>query len=78
LASIRYSGHTKPEVMCAPLSAAPRGATGDTGAAAAHVTRALLSVLTALVAQTDGRAYCTGGLAVRAVPVQATSSLRIR
>ena len=53
LAGIRYSGHTPAEVMYARLTAAPRGATGDAGAVAAHVTRALLGALTALVAQID-------------------------
>jgi transposase len=53
LAGIRYSGHTPAEVMYARLIAAPRGATGDAGTAAAHVTRALLGALTALVAQID-------------------------
>lgn len=53
LAGIRYSGHTDPEVMYARLTAAPRGLTGDGGAAAAHVTRALLAALSGIVAQID-------------------------
>jgi transposase len=51
LASIGYSGRTDPAVLHARLRAAPRGATGDHGAAEAHTTRALLAVLTTLVDQ---------------------------
>jgi|APThiThiocy_cv2_1041547.scaffolds.fasta_scaffold00751_46 transposase len=53
LAGIRYCGSTTPEKMYARITAAPRGAGGDTGAAAVHVTRALLAVLRALVEQID-------------------------
>ena len=38
-------------MLHARLVAAPRGATGDHGAAQAHITRALLAVLTTLVDQ---------------------------
>lgn len=42
LAGIRYSGSTTTQAMFDRISAAPRGATGDHGAAALHVTRPLL------------------------------------
>jgi transposase len=45
LGGIRYCGSTTPEKMHARITAAPRGATGDAGAAALHVTRALLVAL---------------------------------
>jgi transposase len=51
LASVGYSGRTDPAVLLERLRTAPRGATGEPGAAAAHTTRALLAVLTELVAQ---------------------------
>jgi transposase len=51
LGSVGYSGRTDPAVLHQRLTAAPRGATGDTGAALAHTTRALLAVLTGLVDQ---------------------------
>jgi transposase len=51
LASAGYSGRTDPAVLHARLAAAPRGATGDDGAAQAHVTLALLAVLTTLAEQ---------------------------
>lgn len=53
LAGIRYCGSTTPEKMHARVTAAPRGATGDAGVAAVHVTRALLAALRALVEQID-------------------------
>jgi hypothetical protein len=53
LAGIRYCGSTTPEAMHARITAAPPGATGDAGAAAVHVTRALLAALRALVEQID-------------------------
>jgi transposase len=53
LAGIRYSGSTTAEAMHARILAAPRGATGATGAAAVQVTRALLAVLRALVEQIE-------------------------
>lgn len=53
LAGIRYCGSTTPEKMHARITAAPRGATGDVGAAAVHVTRALLSALRSLVEQIE-------------------------
>jgi len=46
-----YCGRKDPAVLHARLAAAPRGATGDDGAAKAHITRALLAVLTSLVTQ---------------------------
>jgi transposase len=46
-----YCGRQAPEALHRKLTAAPRGATGDDGAARAHVTRALLAVLAALVTQ---------------------------
>ncbi len=51
LASAGYCGRTDPAVLHARLAAAPRGATGDDGIAQAHVTAALLAVLTTLVEQ---------------------------
>lgn len=51
LASAGYCGRTDPAVLHARLAAAPRGATGDDGAAQAHVTAALLAVLTTLTEQ---------------------------
>ena len=51
LASVGYCGRTDPAVLHQRLSAAPRGATGQHGAAEAHITHALLSVLTSLVEQ---------------------------
>jgi transposase len=51
LASVGYSGRTRPEVLYAKLIAAPRGATGEQGVANAHVTRALLAALSTLVDQ---------------------------
>ena len=51
LASAGYCGRTDPAVLHARLAAAPHGATGDDGIAQAHVTAALLAVLTTLVEQ---------------------------
>jgi transposase len=51
LTSIGYCGRKNPAVLHAQLAAAPRGAVGEHGAAAAHTTRALLAVLTSLVEQ---------------------------
>ena len=51
LASVGYCGRVDPAVLHARLTAAPRGATGDQGAAAAHITRALLATLDTLVEQ---------------------------
>jgi transposase len=53
LKGVRYCGHTTGEVMHTRLSAAPRGATGDLGAATVHVTRAFVAALQGLVAQID-------------------------
>jgi transposase len=46
-----YCGRQDPAVLHQRLAGAPRGATGDDGAAQAHVTGALLTVLTSLVTQ---------------------------
>ena len=51
LASAGYCGRTDPAVLHARLTAAPRGATGDDGTAQAHITSALLAVLTTLTEQ---------------------------
>jgi transposase len=51
LASAGYSGRADPAALHARLAGAPRGATGDDGTAQAHVTRALLAVLTTLAEQ---------------------------
>jgi transposase len=48
---VGYCGRVDPAVLHARLAAAPRGATGDHGAAEAHTTRALLAVLAVLVDQ---------------------------
>ena len=48
LAGVGYCGRADPAVLHARLTAAPRGATGEHGAAEAHVTRALLAVLVTL------------------------------
>jgi transposase len=44
-----YCGRVDPAVLHARLANAPRGATGEHGAAAAHVTQALLAALACLV-----------------------------
>jgi transposase len=51
LAAVGYCGRVDPTVLHTRLLTAPRGATGDHGAAEAHTTRALLAVLNTLVAQ---------------------------
>jgi transposase len=51
LSSVGYCGRVDPAVLHSRLSAAPRGATGEHGAAEAHVTRALLTVLISLTEQ---------------------------
>ena len=51
LASAGYCGRTGPAVLHARLVTAPRGAAGDDGTAQAHVTSALLAVLTTLAEQ---------------------------
>ncbi|MBN9103083.1 MAG: IS110 family transposase [Pseudonocardia sp.] len=51
LRSVGYTGRKDPAVLHAHLRTAPPGATGDAGAAAASVTRALVAALTALVTQ---------------------------
>jgi transposase len=48
LASVGYPGRTDPAELHARLTAAPRGAVGDHGAAQAHITHALLAVLATL------------------------------
>ena len=51
LKSQGYCGRKDPTALHARLTAAPRGATGDHGAAQAHITRAFLAILTSLVQQ---------------------------
>jgi transposase len=51
LKSVRYTGHSDPAVLHARLLAAPRGATGEDGAAYAGITHALVATLSSLVAQ---------------------------
>ena len=51
LASVGYCGRIDPAVLHARLAAAPRGATGDDGAAQAAITLALHAVLTTLTEQ---------------------------
>jgi transposase len=51
LASAGYCGRVDPTVLHTRLTAAPPGATGEHGAAEAHVTRALLAVLVTLTEQ---------------------------
>jgi len=51
LAKASYSGRTDPDVLHARLLAAPRGITGTDATTQAHITRALLAVLTTLVEQ---------------------------
>ncbi|MFT4286739.1 IS110 family transposase [Nocardioides sp.] len=46
-----YSGRTDPATLHARLTAAPRGITGTDADTQAHITQALLAVLTTLVAQ---------------------------
>jgi transposase len=48
---VGYTGRTDPATLQARLRAAPRGATGQQGAAYAHITRALVATLTSLVEQ---------------------------
>ena len=51
LTSVGYCGRVDPAVLHTRLTGAPRGATGEPGTAAAHTTRALLTVLSSLVEQ---------------------------
>jgi transposase len=51
LKSASYSGRTDPAVLYQRLRSAPRGATGEAGAASALVTRALTAVLASLNTQ---------------------------
>jgi transposase len=51
LKSVRYTGRTDPTTLHARLTAAPRGATGQTGATHTHITRALVASLATLVEQ---------------------------
>lgn len=51
LASAGYCGRVDPAVLYGRLTGAPRGATGDDGAANAHVTRALVAALTSVAVQ---------------------------
>jgi transposase len=51
LRSVGYTGRKDPAVLHAHLLTAAPGATGEAGAAAAEVARALVATLTALVTQ---------------------------
>jgi len=51
LSSVGYSGRVDPAVLHARLTAASRGALGEHGATQAHITRALIAVLSTLVEQ---------------------------
>ena len=51
LASVGYTGGMDPAVLHARLITAPRGATGEEGAAHAHITGALVTTLKTLVEQ---------------------------
>jgi transposase len=51
LRSVGYCGRTNPSVLIAHLQGATRGAIGDDGTARAHVTRAMVTVLTGLLEQ---------------------------
>jgi len=51
LTSVGYCGRVDPAVLHARLAAAPRGAIGNHGTIQAHITHALLAVLTTLVDQ---------------------------
>jgi transposase len=51
LKSAGYSGRTDPAVLYERMRSAPRGATGEAGAASAQVTRALAAVLASLNTQ---------------------------
>lgn len=51
LTSVGYCGRVDPAVLHAKLTAAVRGAVGEHGGTQAHITRALLAVLTTLVEQ---------------------------
>ncbi len=51
LKSVHYTGRTDPAILHGRITAAPRGATGDQGAAHVHITRALVNALTGLTGQ---------------------------
>ncbi len=51
LAKVGYSGRTDPAVLHQRLLDAPRGATGEHATSQAHITRALVALLTTLVEQ---------------------------
>ncbi len=51
LKSVHYTGRTDPAILHGRITAAPRGATGDQGAAHVHITRALVNALTGLTEQ---------------------------
>src|SRR5215469_13228402 len=51
LKAVSYSGRTSPANLYQRLTSAPRGATGEQGAASAQVTRALAAVLASLNTQ---------------------------
>ena len=51
LATAGYCGRVDPAVLHGRLTGAPRGATGDDGAANAHITRALVAALSSVATQ---------------------------
>jgi transposase len=51
LAAASYTGRADPAILHGRLAGAPRGATGDDGVAQAHITSALVAVLTTLTEQ---------------------------
>ena len=51
LAAAAYCGRVDPAVLHGRLTGAPRGTTGDEGAANAHVTRALVAAITSVATQ---------------------------
>ncbi|WP_230872236.1 IS110 family transposase, partial [Mycobacterium canetti] len=51
LAAAGYCGRVDPAVLHGRLTGAPRGVTGEDGAANAHITRALLAALTSIATQ---------------------------
>ena len=75
LTSVGYSGHTDPTVLFGHLTGAPRGATGDHGAALAHTTRAHLAVLRSLVDQIKALAAHIGDQLARHADAHIFTSL---
>jgi transposase len=75
LASVGYSGRVDPAELHARLIAAPRGATGEHGAAEAHITHALLAVLTTLTEQIKALSTQIGDQLARHADAQIFTSL---